>query len=223
MSLSDILSYIGGASSKDLFVILADLNQAVSDWANAHEIKAIILFALGLAASVIVGLFGYKLIKAVTGLGLAYVGYFAGAELYALLSEKLEWLPEWSCYVIGGVLAIVFFCLAFVKFSYAIFTAAGIAGYLVVLFYFENQVLAVGGGVIAAMLSILMIRAVYILATGFACGMLSVSFLSAMLPKVDQLRLEDGNWIALFLALGLTALFAVVQFVMNRHPEELEA
>ena len=220
MGLSDLLSYIGRASSKDVFGVLTDLNEKLSAWAKEIDISAWILFAVGLILAAAVGFFAYKLIKLIMALGFGYIGYFVGVELAGLFSDKAEWLPEWSCYVFGAAVAIVFLGMAFAKFSYALFAVSGIAGYCVTLFYFDSQVLAVGGAIVLAVLSVTMIRTVFILASSFVCGMLCASFLAQLLPKVEFLQMVEGKWFSLCLALGLTAVFAVVQFVINRRCSE---
>ena len=220
MGLSDLLGYIGRASSKDIFQVLTDLNERLSAWATQLDIGAWVFFLVGLLATFAVGFFGYKLIKLILALGFGYIGYFVGVALTDVLTDRFEWLPEWSCYIFGALVAILFLCMAFAKFSYALFSVFAFAGYCVTMFYFDNQVLAVGGAIVLAVLSVTLIRTVFILATSFGCGMLSVSFLAQLLPKVELLQMGEGKWFALCLALGLTAVFAVVQFVINRRCTE---
>lgn len=216
----DLLGYIGDADSKDLFQVLKAMNGVLADAAESIGLPTFVLFAVGLAAATVAGFFGYKLIKLLMGVCLGGVGYFVGVALFELWGETAEWLPEWGCYICGAVFAVAFFCLAFAKFSYVVYSAFALAGYCTVMFYFENAVLAVGFAIVLAMVSVSWIRTAFVLASSFVSGVLCVAFLSELLPKVELLQLGEGAWFALCLGVALAALFAVVQFVTNRHVGE---
>jgi hypothetical protein len=213
----DLLNLINRASTKDLYTVLSYINEKVCALAERLSIGSWILFLLGMAVAAVIGFYGYKLIKLVMAAGLGFVGYIVGNALAELLGESFTWLPTWSGYLFGAIIAVLFLFLAYIKFSYVLFAASGIAGYIITLFYFENSALALGGAVLLAILSVTFIRTVFILASGFSCGMLFVGCLSQLLPKVEFLQLREGEWVSLILALGLAAVFAVVQFVNNRH------
>jgi len=215
-----LLQYVGDLSSKDIYQVLSALNGRLTDWATARGIATWLVFALGLAVSVILGFVGYRLIKLVMGLSFGMIGYVVGKALFAFLAEKWEWLPAWCVYVLGAAVALVFLCLAFAKFSYAMFVSFALAGYCVTLFYTGNTALALGGGILLAMLSVFMVRIVFIPTCSFLCGFLSISFLSQLLSKVESLQLKDGNRLSLCCAIGLSVIFAVFQFVKNRKYKE---
>ena len=220
MTLTNLLDYLKTAGTKDVFQVLNDLNAAVSAWAAEINIKAWILFLVGLVISVAIGFLGYKMIKLVMGLGLAYVGYFVGVELFRILYKTYDWMPDWIMYIVGAVLAVAFLFLAFAKFSYVIFSVSALLSYFVLMFYTDNAVLSIGVAVVIAMLSISLIRTVFIVGSSLICGVLTVSFLSQLLPKLTFLRLEEGKLVSLIIALVLAVLFAVIQFVVNRNSGE---
>ena len=216
----DLLQYIDKLSSKDVYQVLDALNGRIADWASSLSVSAVLLFAAGLVLAWIMGLAGYRLIKLIMGLSFGTIGYLVGTACFSLLAEKWTWLPAWGVYVLGGLAAIVFLCLAFVKFSYAMFVSFALAGYCMTLFYIGDAMIALGGGILLAMLSVFMVRVVFIPTCSFLCGFLSISFLSQLLPKAEWLQLKDGNWLSLCCAIGLSVIFAVLQFVVNRKYKE---
>ncbi len=220
MTLTHLMDYIKNIGSKDVYTVLADLNSTIEGWAEKIKIGSWIVFLIGLALAVGIGFFGYKLIKLMMGLGLAYVGYFVGVEVFALVQKPMDWIPDWCAYIFGGLIALVFLALAFAKFSYTIYSVFALIGYCVTMFYTENLILAIGGAVLLAMLSVSLIRTVFIFSTSFFCGMITVSFLSKLLPVLTFLQFGQGRWGALITAGVLAILYAVVQFVINRKASE---
>lgn len=220
MSVTDLIDF---AKSKDIFSALESFNGLLEEWADRLNMNVAILLWAGVALSVIIGFFGYKLIKPIMALGFGYIGYFVGEGIFDLLSEHITQIPDWTVYVIGGVVAVLFMCLAFIKFSYAMFTVAAVFGYFIAFFYTQDSVLAIGGAFLLAMLSVLLIRTVFILLSSFVCGITTVSLLSHIFPKASLLQLGNNQWMAICLTIGIALLFAVVQFVINRHAgEEVE-
>ena len=221
MTLANLLNYIKSASSKDLYTVLSDVNSAINGWAEKLQLESFILFILAAVLAVSVGLFGYKLIKLVSALGMAYIGYFVGIEFYHIVAPRFSWLPEWSAYIFAAVVAIAFLLLAFSKFSYTVYTMSAVMGYFITMFYVDNTVFAVGGALIFAMLSVHFLRIVFITTTSFISGLLTVSFLSQIFPKVAIFDTSSESIPSLILAYGLVVVFAVVQFVINRNDPDL--
>ena len=108
MKLTNFLDYIKNIGTKDVFRVLEDLGASLEAWAKQLGFDAWIMFLAGLAATVLVGFFGYKMIKVLMGLGLAYVGYFVGVEIFTVAKETLTWLPGWSVYILGALIGILF-------------------------------------------------------------------------------------------------------------------
>ena len=227
MTLSKLLSYIRGTSSKDVFEVLNELNDMVSSWAEKINISETVLLIVGLVLSIAIGFTSYKLIKLILSLATGYVGYFIGVELFTVLESKLMQaaknsvdLPDWLQYVFGGLVALLFLLLAFKRASYALFMAAAAMGFAIVAFYTDSSILALGGAILVAFLSVIFVRFLYIWATSAVCGFLTVSFLSALLPKQELLVLKIGNWAAILIALAVTLLFAIEQFLTNKRRKE---
>ena len=221
--MSALLNFLRDLSSKDLYQVLADFNDVVTDVADSIGIGAIWFFAVGLALMLVFGFGGYKLVKLITALSFGGVGYFVGVALFHFLQERAEWLPAWCVYVVGGLVAVLFLLMAFAKFSYALFAMFALAGYFVTAFYFNDVKIALGGAIFLAMLSVFFIRWVYILTSSFLCGFFALSFLSQILPDVERLQMEEGNWFSLCCALALTLVFAVCQLVVTRKEKKKDA
>lgn len=210
------LGYLRDLSAKDMYQVLADFNDLFSEWADSLGISAVIFFAVGLALALVFGFGGYKLVKLITALSFGGIGYVVGEALFTFFKARADWLFDWGAYLVGGVVAVAFLCMAFSKFSYALFTMFAFAGYFVTSFYFNDAMIAFGGAILLAMLSVIFIRWVYILTSSFLCGFFAVSFLSQILPSVEFLQMKEGNWLSLCCALALVLVFAVCQLVVTR-------
>ena len=101
----------------DLLALLESFTESLTQLAESLSVAAWIPFAVALVLAVILGQAGYRLIKLVTSLSLGAVGYFLGELLFALVRTRAPEAPCWLIYVFGGVAAILFFALAFAKFS----------------------------------------------------------------------------------------------------------
>jgi len=221
MTLAELLNYIKTASTKDIYQVLSDVNGAVTSLADGIGVASLYLFIAALVLTVGVGFFGYKLIKLVSSLAMAYVGYFMGIEFFNIIQPSLSWLPQWSSYVIAAVIAIAFLLLAFSKFSYTVFTLSAVIGYFITMFYVDNPVFAVGGALVFAMLSVHFLRIVFIAETSFAGGLLAISFLSQIFPDVALFDIAGESIPTIILTYGVVLVFAVVQFVINRNDPDL--
>ena len=200
----------------DIVTVLSSLNDQITKWAEQLTVPAIAFYIAGIALAVIVGFFSFKLIKLLLGAGMAAVGYYIGGYGFFYIADlfKLE-LPDFAAYIAGGVIALLFFILAFKKFSHAMFVLMGIIGYVVTSFYVDNLFLEIGGAILLAFLSMFFIRLAFILLTSVPAGLLVVSFLSQILPDVAVLNLSEG-WIGLAIAGGVALVFTVVQLIITR-------
>lgn len=205
----------------DILKLLRSCNEAISDLAEKVTLDAWILFAVATALALAVGIFGYKLIKLVMALGIGAGGYFVGEELYRLLAEKFTEIPDWAVYVCGGVVALVFCIFAFCKFSYAWFGTAAIIGYIAVGHFMPSgyALLTAGAALLIALLSISLIRVVFILLTSAVAGGFAISFLGQIFPEQGFLQVGEG-WLPYVLVAVAAILFAIVQFAINRHKIE---
>lgn len=220
MSLSAFIRYLGGIASKDIFQLLEDLNNNILFWSQKSHIHSLVFLILGLVLAVAIGCVGYKLIKPTAAVFMGYIGFFVGIKGYLLWADKAEWLQEWVAWVMGIAVAIIFVCLTLARASYAVVTLAAIGGYIVTAFYVNSTLIAIGGAIVLAMITAHLVRTTYIIVTSAAAGILAVNFLGEMLPKVEALQLGAGKWIPLLIALGVAAVFAIIQGATNRYRGE---
>ena len=222
MTLAKILSYLQGATSKDLFEVAKDLGRFLTNAAAKAEIKAWIVFLAAFVAVFAVGLLGYKMVKPLAAIFCGGIGYFVGTEIYhALIKVRFEGCPQAVAYVLGGVIAAGFLVLGFFKFSYVLFALGAFSGYFTVMFYMENgTVLAIGAALLAGMLMITLIRTAVIIVSSLGCAVLSVSFLSGLFPKVEAFQSKPDSWAFIALTAILFFIYVSFQFATNRRRKE---
>ncbi|MBQ8439138.1 MAG: hypothetical protein IJX19_00610 [Clostridia bacterium] len=213
--LTILLNFIFG-TTPGFFYLLNSIHQTVlGGLADSLGIHVNVLFVIGLCLAVLGGLLAYRFVKAFLALFAAGFGFLIGMRVYFCV--QTETMPYWVCYLFGAVLAIFFFCLAYGRASYVWYVMASLAGYWVTWTYLEKDFLvALGGAFVLAMLSIALFRVVYILFTSLGCGVLTVSFLSPLLPNTGFLRLEPKNFGFWVTALAVSAIFIVAQCLINR-------
>lgn len=217
MGLTNFLGGLQGLMSKDIFTILEELNGKIDSWAAATKIPAIVYLIVGMALACVIGLFGYKLIKLFMAICLGSLGYVVGAELFLAFHQHYEKLPTWCAYIAGGVIAIVFILLAYRHFSYALYTLAAFCGYLITAFYVDSMWVAIGGAILLGMISILVIRLAFVLATSLIAGALAGNFLVQILPaKLVIFQGKIGEWTPLAIMLAFAVFFFILQMATNR-------
>ena len=200
---------------------VGNLNNTLSDLAAKFSVDARILFGVGIGLALIVGLFGYKMIKLLLSLGFAAVGYTAGTQLFLFLGSKIENLPGWAEYVCGGVLALLFLCMSFAKFSYVWFGSAVLMGGVAASLFIpeEYPLLILGAALVIGLISVMLIRTRFILTSSFGAGLLCVNFTFGLLPSMTWLDLQSSKY-ALWIAVGIAVVLALVQFASNRYRGE---
>lgn len=205
----------------DPWALLESFTEWLTHLAESLSVATWIPFAVVLVLAVILGQAGYRLIKLVTALSLGVVGYFLGEPLYALLCTRVPEAPEWLIYAFGGAVAILFFALAFAKFSYAWYGIAALFGYVLLqqLLPSGYKLLSAGGALLFAFLGVCLVRAVFILVTSLLASGVAVTCLGAIFPQQSVLQLGE-HWGACAILLGLALLFAVIQFATNRKKKE---
>lgn len=217
MGLTNALGYLEGVMSKDIFAILADLNGKVGAWSTATKIPAIVFFLVGIALACVIGLFGYKLIKLLMAASLGSLGYVVGAELFLAFHQHYAKAPEWCAYIAGGVIAIAFILLAYRYFSYALYTVAALCGYIIVSFYVDNLWVALGGAILFGMISVLILRVSFVLATSLIAGVFAGNCLVQILPaNLVIFQGKIGEWTPLAIMLAISLFFFIIQLATNR-------
>jgi hypothetical protein len=203
----------------DGFAILDKMTGAIDATAAKLHIKAMILYIVGVALALVIGVLGYRLIKLVLSAGLAYFGYLVGLELFTYLGTKFADLPSFLAYVCGGIFAVLFFVAAFLRFSYALYSVlCALGAYLVVFYTGGTWLLGLGGGILFALIAIFFVRASFVLISSFVGGVCCIGFLGKLLPDVAILQL-GANATAFYIALGAVLVFALLQFLTTRRPK----
>jgi hypothetical protein len=134
-----------------------------------------------------------------------------------LLQEGMETLPAMLTYVIGAVLAALFFFAGYKKFHFVLFAAAYTIANNFLLGYLGDRMVALGVALLIAILCVTLVRIMVVLLTSFMGSAIAVTLIGAMLPaEVTMMQMQSENDFALVLALGLTVIFALVQFLFSR-------
>ena len=197
------------------------LNNILVDLASKISMDTRILFGIGIGLALLVGLFGYKMIKLLLSASFAAVGYSVGVQFFHFLGSKISNFPTWMEYVCGGILAVLFICMAFAKFSYVWFGFAALMGGVVTSLFIpeEYPLLILGVALIIGLISVMLIRTMFVLTTSLGAGLLCVNFAFGIFPNMSWLNLQASQ-IALWIAVGIAIVLALVQFVTNRYRGE---
>ena len=214
--ISESITYLKNITSKDIFLLLSDLNGNIAKWSEWSHIPELLFGIVGILLALALGLAGYKLIRPTMSLIMAYAGLLVGDTFFRLLDEKWSHLPNWLSWLFAVSLAIVFASLAFGRASYVWAILGGIGSYCTLLFYLDNYVLALGAAVLAALAISYLVRTAYVLVTGIAAGLLTVSFLSVIFPKVTAFDLQIDRPLSLIIAGSVALIFILTQFATNR-------
>lgn len=214
-----MLNFLFGADGmgRDVFAVLSDINSGISSFAGKVHLPSLVTFLIGVVLAVFLGVCGYRFIKLFMSLSFGAIGYCIGVELTAFVNSKLTnyVLLSWMQYVIGAVVALLFLALAFRKFSYVMFAEIALVGISTGLFYTDgNKLLALGTGLLLALISVYLVRWVFIAVSSVIGAFLAVDFLSQVID-VAFLKL-DTSFVALFIALGVALVFIVIQLVSTQ-------
>ncbi|MBQ9773952.1 MAG: hypothetical protein IJW30_04745 [Clostridia bacterium] len=203
--------------NRDVFELLSKLTEWIDRGAQGVSARAYLFYAIGILVALGVGLFGYRLIKPWTAVFAAVAGYFLTGNGMMILKEKVATeIPMVLVYVLAIAVGAVLGALAFVKFAYVFYSVMALIGFGVVYFYTQNLLFAIVGALLFGLACMFIMRISFILLTSLIGGAVTVSLLSAMLPDVTVLRLALDNPTALLLALGLSVLMALIQFLSTR-------
>lgn len=217
--ITESIAYLKNIISKDIFQLLTDLNGNISKWSELSCIPELVFGIVGILLALAIGLVGYKLIRPTMSLIMAYAGLMLGDRIFRVLDEW-HCLPDWLSWVFAIVVAIAFASLAFARASYVFAILAGIGAYCTVLFYIDDQILALGGAVVAAIAVSYLVRTAYILITGLTAGLLMVNFLSVIFPKAAVFDLRIDAPIPLIIAGSVALIFILTQYATNRYRGE---
>lgn len=216
MTFLDILIYLKSIPSKDLPALLEELEHGMILLANQWHAPAPLLFVAALILSLALGVFAYRIFKPTMLVVSAFFGYMLGAAAFYKLWETLPDLPAWVCYLFCFVGATLFVCLANINRALpALVIYMALGAYFAVTFYYPSPVIGLFAALLAAMLTVLIPRVLYITVSSLFCGTLAVSFAAPLLPKVAFLQ-PDEHWIAWVIALGVALVLAIVQLCTTK-------
>lgn len=216
----DFSTYIEEATSMDVLEVLNKVNDLLVRGAEKVKIPQVAMFLIAAVLAVVIGVMGYRLMRPAVAILLGLFGLAVGVELIEALPKLPTWVPEWTPWIVGILVAAAFFFMGYFRPQSSLAAISALAGYFLVSFYTDNVVLAWGGAILLALITAHLVRSSLIWITGIASGFFTVSFLSCVFPKVEQLQIGYDNWIG-FVIVGVAVIFYVfVQYVMNRHRSE---
>lgn len=190
--------------------------------------------------ALIVGIFGYKLIKLWMAVTAGFIGYWGGAALFTFLTEKSELiakLPEFSGYILGGIFAVAFLYLGWRKFSYVMFTWFVVLGMAIVEKYTNNPLvflsffgifikdslispisMYLAGGLLLGLLATLFARVAFAALSSLAGSLFLFYFACEYFPA-----LAENGWVnfvanrnANYVMLGTAVVFFAIQLLINK-------
>lgn len=216
----DFSTYIEEATSMDVLEVLNKVNDLLVLGAEKVKIPHVAMFLIAAVLAVVIGVMGYRLMRPAVAILLGLFGLAVGVELIEALPKLPAWVPEWTPWIVGILVAAAFFFMGYFRPQSSLAAISALAGYFLVSFYTDNVVLAWGGAILLALITAHLVRSSLIWITGIASGFFTISFLSCVFPKVEQLQIGYDNWIG-FVIVGVAVIFYVfVQYVMNRHRSE---
>ena len=199
--------------------VMGDLVASLKEIAVDINIAEGAVFVAAILFALTAGVFGYRLLKFICAAGFAAVGYVVGSALFdfLLLQEGMADLPPFLTYVIGGVVAVLFFVLGFFRFRFVLFAAAYTIGYNFIWGFFGDRMLALGGALLLAILCVIIVRVSVILLSSFLGSFVAVTLIGQMMPAdVTMIQIQSENDFAFILALGVGLIFALLQFLFAR-------
>ena len=216
----DFSTYIEKATSMDVLEVLNKVNDLLVRGADKVKIPHVAMFLIAAVLAVVIGVMGYRLMRPAVAILLGVFGLAVGVELIQAIPKLPAWVPDWTPWVLGVLAALAFFFMGYFRPQSSLAAVSALAGYFMVSFYTDNVVLAWGGAILLALITAHLVRSSVIWITGIASGFFTVSFLSRVFPKIEQLQIGYDNWIG-FVIIGVVVIFYVfVQYVMNRHRSE---
>ena len=218
----DFFNNIFTGQGTDIVGALSAFGDAVNGLAEKMGVSATVFYIFGAILSLFLGMFAYKIVRLLTGLGAGlFVYFFFGELLIPFVSGVFKYeLDKTICLIVSVILALLFFGIGFKRFKFVICAVMAMIGYLVTMFYLspyiEGVIAPITGAVVLAMLAVISMRVAFAIATSFTFGFSLVYMLSCALPKAEVLNLQKST-MALVIA-ALVALFMLIsQLICTRH------
>ncbi len=200
--------------SRDIFSLLNSLGAWIERGAESIRIPPAILYAVGIVLAIGIGLSCYKLMKIWLGLLGAVAGYYlTGNGLMLFNAGSARDVPMLLVYVLAIVMAVGLFFLAFKNPTYVFFAVMAVAGFGMTYFYTQNELFSLIGALLLALICVFLVRVAFVIVSSLVGGTVAVSLLGALLPSMEILQLKAGNWVAMGIVVGLSAVFAAFQLL----------
>lgn len=197
---------------------VVDVINSIKELAAEMNIAPGLFFVVGILLALTACVFGYRLLKVLCGIGLAGIGFSIGSALFAflLMQPGMETLPNVLTYVIAIALAVLFFFLGYKKYAFVVCLLAYFLGSNFMWGLTGDNTLALGGGLLLALLCVLILRISVVVLSSFIGSFLAVGFIGQMIPNMAMLQFSETNDLAFIIALALGVIFMVLQFVFAR-------
>ncbi len=206
----------------DFVSLLQKMNAEIAEVAAKLGLYSWVLFAASAVLALIVGVAGMHLAKVLSSFATAGLAFLAGASLFSYMKVDLAWgfmakIPDYFAYILGLILAIIVFILAWKKCLHVVFAGFTVLGYVLVSFYLpEKMLIAAIGGLILGTVALCVVRFAFVALSSVIGGSLLTSFVGAILPSVGFLQFGNGIW-ALVIAGALSLIFFILQMVTTRN------
>lgn len=215
---------------------IAVIGEQLSKFADKIHINEVILFAVGAALAVLIGMFGYRLSKFFMGVAFAAGGYLGGTKLFEFFNDTLaeKWnlkfeLTDWTVYLLGGICALILLLIG-MRFPKFAMWAVGVTLAFWILNYFlydwgfvynkeafsDYKVwILLGGSFVAGILFSIFFRIAMVIGTSAGAAFVCLELVSESLPETTVLQYTETDT-ALFGAMALAVIFALVQFLCGK-------
>ena len=183
--------------------------------AEGSNIPGTVVLVAGLILSVFIGIFGYKYIKLLSVAIFGVIGYGIGSEFFFMAINQFGWeLPPLVAYLFGIAMFVLFVCLVYKKFAYALFVVAGMVGFFVGYFIYPNYFLAFAVAIVVALLAISFVRYCFVILLSVCAGFILVGMVSALVPDFRLLSLTEG-FVGTLIAVVVSLIFVAIQLRMS--------
>ncbi len=194
---------------------LSLVTEKLSNLADKTKLPAMLMFVLGAAVAIFIGVAGYKYIKLISTACFGVAGFIIGEKLFEVAKAHWSWkLPDVVGTLVGLVALALLGYLAYKKFAYALFGVAGFAGFILAYFIYPHYLLAIAAGIIAAMISMYFVRYAFAIITSFGAGFTFMGMVSAMFPEIAMFKLNEG-FMGKFFAVSAFLIFVAIQFYIT--------
>ena len=173
-----------------------------------------VILAAGLLVAVLVGTLGYKYIKLLSTAAFGAVGFVIGYMGFRMAKGHFDWdLPNALNYVAGVAILALLGYLAYKKIAYALFTIAGVTGFLVGYFIYPNYFVGAAAAIIIALVAMHFIRYGFVGLFSVAAGFTVMCIVAKLFPDVSWLSMTEG-FVGKLIAVVLSLIFVAIQLNM---------